>query len=127
MRAVASGASLWELFDGGSRATYTRTRSFEGAETARTLCVKSRPPAEAGAPKLHRTGALNRYLWRKTRMQFRKFGCFAHLRSMRVAFRSCSYPRCTKVLITAFGPFGFTWPREPCDGSEVSEQARKHV
>ena len=118
MRAVASGASLWELFDGGSRATYTRTRSFGGGNGADAYSVIAENPAEAGAPKLHGTGALKRYLWRKTRMQFRKFGCFAHLRSMRVAFRSCSYPRCTKVLITAFGPFGFTWPREPCDGSE---------
>ena len=55
-------------------------------------------------------------LRRNTRMQFRKLGCLAHLRSMRVAFRSCSYPRSTKVLITAFGPFGLTWPREPCNG-----------
>eukprot|EP00964_Phaeocystis_antarctica_P157823 scaffold128199_cov63-Phaeocystis_antarctica.AAC.4 len=31
---------------------------------------------------------------------------------VRVALRSCSYPRSTKVLITAFVPFGLTCPRD---------------
>ena len=57
--------------------------------------------------------ALKRYLWRKTRMQFRKFGCFAHLRSMRVAFRSCSYlPRVKRTDVMGTGFHALPAPRD---------------
>ena len=58
--------------------------------------------------------ALKRYLWRKTRMQFRKFGCFAHLRSMRVAFRSCSYlPRVKRTDVMGFHALAGSARRPP--------------